>query len=40
MPWRVLGPVQGLRCRDLGCLPLRGRREPIRAFAVDEMSND
>ena len=37
---RVLGPVQGLRCRDLGCLPLRGRREPIRAFAVDETSDD
>jgi adenylate cyclase len=35
---QALGTVQGLLCRDLGRLPLRGRLEPIHAFAVDEPS--
>jgi len=30
-----LGPQAGLDCRDLGALALRGRSEPIRAFAVE-----
>jgi adenylate cyclase len=33
-----LGTVQGLRCRDLGRLDLRGRLEPIRAVVIDEIS--
>ncbi|HVP08397.1 MAG TPA: adenylate/guanylate cyclase domain-containing protein [Burkholderiales bacterium] len=34
----ALGTVGELQCRDLGRLALRGRLEPIHAFAVDELS--
>jgi adenylate cyclase len=32
---RLLGAPSGLALRDVGPLPLRGRREPLRAFAAD-----
>lgn len=35
---QALGTPQDLLCRDLGRLTLRGRVEPIHAFAVDERS--
>jgi len=35
---QALGPIQDLQCRDLGRLALRGRLEPVRAFAVEEPS--
>ncbi len=32
---QALGPLQRFRCRDLGVLQLRGRRQPMRAFGVE-----
>jgi class 3 adenylate cyclase len=32
---RALGPVHGLRLRDMGALALRGRQESLRAWAVE-----
>jgi adenylate cyclase len=32
----ALGPLSNIALRDLGALTLRGRREPLHAFAVDE----
>ncbi|HEY6966128.1 MAG TPA: adenylate/guanylate cyclase domain-containing protein [Burkholderiales bacterium] len=32
---QALGPQEDLQTRDLGALTLRGRKEPIRAFAVE-----
>lgn len=31
---QALGRISGVRCRDLGALVLRGRQEPIRAWAI------
>jgi adenylate cyclase len=33
---RALGPLRGLRCRDMGELALRGRQQPLRAWAVEQ----
>jgi adenylate cyclase len=33
---RALGPQADLQFRDLGALALRGRKEPIRASAVEQ----
>lgn len=33
---QALGPLGGLRCRDMGELALRGRQRPIRAWAVEQ----
>ncbi len=34
---RTLGKLDGYDCRSLGTLPLRGRSEPIHAFAVERL---